>query len=579
MGWGARRAALGHRIQARLASRARPGGPIAWPEPRIAGDPARGRQLLRGRLRLGEELLERTDLSPWDLAFGEPEAVRLHGMAWLDDLSAVGSVQARRHAQVWVAEWIARHGRGTGPGWTPELAADRLIHWMGHAQFLLHPPGIGEESLGWATAVHARFLERRWHQAPPGRPRVAALVALVFAGLALPDRRALATKATEALAQETGRVIDSQGAIATRNPQELLEIVALLVATNQALTRADLLPDPVIGATIARAAPTLRALRHADGGLARFHGGCRGAEGQLDQVLAAAGRPSMAVLRAGVPLHMGFLRLAAGRTTVIADAAPPPRGAVSTLAHASTLAFELTSGRRPLVVAIGPGRSFGPRWRRAARATAGHSTLALDMVSSSRLGLPLPGEDGARFVEVPARVLAEAGPQTDGLRVELAHDGWRPSHGLTHARLLHLSPEGRKLQGEDLLTTLTAADAIAFDAALNASNHLGLAFAVRFHLHPDVEAELLADGSVGMTLPSGEDWVFSHESDAALILEPSVYLEEGRLRPRPTTQIVLEGRALRPATRLRWTLAKAYGTPEGLRDLKPRMDWDEEDEE
>ena len=43
-------------------------------------------------------------------------------------------------------------------------------------------------------------------------------------------------------------------------------------------------------------------------------------------------------------------------------------------------------------------------------------------------------------------------------------------------------------------------------------------------------------------------------------------------------QIVLAGRALRSVTRLRWTLAKGYGTPEALRDLNPRTDWDEEDE-
>jgi hypothetical protein len=57
-----------------------------------------------------------------------------------------------------------------------------------------------------------------------------------------------------------------------------------------------------------------------------------------------------------------------------------------------------------------------------------------------------------------------------------------------------------------------------------------------------------------------------------------VYLEEERLKPRPAQQIVLAGRALRSVTRLRWTLAKGYGTPEGLRDLNPRTDWDEEDE-
>jgi uncharacterized heparinase superfamily protein len=100
---------------------------------------------------------------------------------------------------------------------------------------------------------------------------------------------------------------------------------------------------------------------------------------------------------------------------------------------------------------------------------------------------------------------------------------------------------------------------------------------VRFHLHPDVQAEALADGTIGMALRSGEDWVFGHDGEGTLTLEPSVYLERGLLRPRECRQIVLSGRAIRPMTRLRWTLGKAYGTPEGLRDLAPGPDWEEDE--
>ena len=39
----------------------------------------------------------------------------------------------------------------------------------------------------------------------------------------------------------------------------------------------------------------------------------------------------------------------------------------------------------------------------------------------------------------------------------------------------------------------------------------------------------------------------------------------------------LSGRAIRPMTRLRWTLGKAYGTPEGLRDLHPGPDWEDDE--
>jgi uncharacterized heparinase superfamily protein len=142
--------------------------------------------------------------------------------------------------------------------------------------------------------------------------------------------------------------------------------------------------------------------------------------------------------------------------------------------------------------------------------------------------------------------------------------------------MLRLSTDGRTLEGEDMLTTLTPEDQAAMGRALDEKGWLGVAYALRFHLHPDVRAEALEDGTIGLALRSGESWIFAAEGDGELALDRSVYLERGRLRPREAQQIVLSGRAIRPQTRLRWTLGKAYGTPEGLRDLDPGEN--EEDE-
>ena len=56
---------------------------------------------------------------------------------------------------------------------------------------------------------------------------------------------------------------------------------------------------------------------------------------------------------------------------------------------------------------------------------------------------------------------------------------------------------------------------------------------------------------------------------ATLRLEPSVYLESGRLKPRATRQIVLSGVVLDYAAQVVWTLAKAQDTPGAIRDTEP----------
>ncbi|MDZ7907899.1 MAG: heparinase II/III family protein [Gemmobacter sp.] len=195
--------------------------------------------------------------------------------------------------------------------------------------------------------------------------------------------------------------MDDEGGIPTRNPEELLEVFTLLTWAAQALTDAGRhLPAAHLEA-IARIAPTLRALRHADGGLARFHGGGRGLEGRLDQALAASGVNRRA---AGCRAGDGLCPAAGGRTTVIVDAARPARRArPRASAHASTLAFELTSGRRPMIVNCGSGAPFGADWHRASRATQSHSTLSLDGYSSSRFA-----QDGREVLEDRARLHPDA---------------------------------------------------------------------------------------------------------------------------------------------------------------------------
>jgi uncharacterized heparinase superfamily protein len=90
---------------------------------------------------------------------------------------------------------------------------------------------------------------------------------------------------------------------------------------------------------------------------------------------------------------------------------------------------------------------------------------------------------------------------------------------------------------------------------------------VKFHLHPEVDANVdLGGNAVSLALKSGEVWVFRHDGAAELSLEPSVYLERGRLQPRATKQIVLSRRVMEYGTRTRWSLAKAQDTALAVRD-------------
>ncbi len=553
------------RVHARLSGmRSQVTGFVYQPEPRSMGSYAKGKQLIAGNFQFGGHLVQQPETPLWDLpipdaAFGD----ELNGFGWLDDLAAVGDGPARKLAQQWTMTWIARHGGGRGGGWSPDLTGRRLIRWINHAILLLNgQTSENSDRYYRSLAQQTAYLGRRWSTASPGLPRFEALTGLLYAGISLNGLEHFVEPTAKALARECDVEIDQHGGISTRNPEELMEVFTLLCWARAALSDAGRAPEEGHRGGLERIAPTLRALRHMDGGLARFHGGGRGMEGQLDQALASFD----AVSRPSDKLAMGYARLSCGRTSVVVDVSGPPTHKSSLNAHASTLAFELTSARRPVIVNCGSGMPFGADWRRAGRATPSHSTLSIDGVSSARL---LGSADGEVLTNGPKKVPVQHGSDATGMRVIGSHDGYLAEFGLTHVRKLDLSADGRVVSGEDTLGALAERDRVLFEGHMDRTALKGVNFSVRFHLHPEVDASVDMGGSaVSLALKSGEVWVFRPSGAAQMALEPSVYLEKGRLKPRASQQIVLSSRVMEYAAQVSWVLAKAQDTPSYLRDFE-----------
>jgi uncharacterized heparinase superfamily protein len=109
------------------------------------------------------------------------------------------------------------------------------------------------------------------------------------------------------------------------------------------------------------------------------------------------------------------------------------------------------------------------------------------------------------------------------LWITASHDGYKGLFGLVHQRRLYLSRDGDDLRGEDTLT----------------GPHTG-SFAVRFHLHPDVQVSVIQNGAAALLrAPSGAAWRFI-ASGGKIELAETVYLGR-RGEPRRSEQIVVSG--------------------------------------
>jgi uncharacterized heparinase superfamily protein len=548
---------FGNRLAARLSRFSAPAKAFkSQPEPRSIGVASRGLQLTAGNFLFAGYLVEAPGTSIWSIPQPDDSfAAELHGFGWMDDLAAAGDLQARKIAQIWLQEWIATYGRGKGRGWTPELTGRRVIRWINHAVFLLRGQDTAAQQAYFrALGRQAYFLSRRWKVAPSGLPRFEALTGLAYCGLALEGKSRLLDPAIRALGRECLQQIDGAGAIATRNPEELMEIFTLLTWAAKAIGDAGRQPHREHLLALERMAPTLRALRLGDGSLIRFHGGGCGLEGRLDQSLADAGIRSPA--RAGGA--MGYTRLASGGTILLMDSGYLPPVHMSENAHASTLAFEMSSGRQPLLVNQGPGYDFGEDWREACRATQAHNTLVAGNTSSARFAPEgfVGRTFGRRLVLAPKLVTVRTDQNEAGVAALATHTGYAMSYGLTHSRRIELVRNGAELRGEDRLEVLTGIERRRYNKGARGKRRQVLPFSAIFNVHPEVQVHLDMGGTAAsLTLSSGEIWVF-RVSGGKISLKPGAFMEKARLSPRATKQIVVSSRIVNYEGLITWSLTR-----------------------
>lgn len=507
--------------------------PDPWP-----GKTERGSAMVEGSYGFAGTVI-RPDGSPWDETGADGEwRDALHSFLWLRDLRAHGGDAARRTARALTEDWLARHPRWSAHAWRADIMGRRLTAWAAHFElFFSGAPDPFRSNLLSHMARQARHLGRTAAGEVDGYARLAAIKGLLYAGLCIPGELPLLSRAIRLLETELPRQIAADGGHAERSPAVQLRLVQDLVDMRAALSAGRQANIPALAAAIERAAPMLRFFRHGDGRLALFNGSGEGDASEIDLALAQANIRRRPPDRAA---DGGFERLSAGKLLAFMDTGMSPGAGWNTHAHAGTLALEISYGKERLVVNCGPAVSPGPEWRQAARATAAHSTLAIEDTNSS-------GSDPDRPL---TRVHAERQHADGNLWLSTSHDGYRKPFGLVHHRRLYLSATGDELRGEDTLTKIERDRGLTEEVE-------NRAFAIRFHFHPAVQASMVQDGAaVLLRLPGGTGWRL-RVSGAKIDLAESIYFGSGGAKR--TQQAVLSGRTERDGATVKWALHREGG--------------------
>lgn len=511
----------------------------------IAGDPSSGIALRAGHFLLhgAKSPIADTEFSGPRLA---PQFERLiHGFGWLADLEACaprnqGASVAERILGLWLA---ANSAPNSTPAWNVGHVGHRLLAWLIHAPLLLSTPDRKARSQTLHTFEDtARWLDRHIGKAEDKLAEVAGWSAIIAAGLLLADGRARQLYGEAGLIRALGDLVGDDGGVLSRSPLGQMEAIALIVRL-KACYAAVRAPLPVQLETILTLlVPPLLALLHSDGGLGSWQGTGAVSADRVEALIKASGVRTRPLRDAR---QWGYQRVTAGKAVLQIDAAPPPLSRHARDGCASTLAFEFSHAADRIIVNCGGAAFAGGliplRLAQGLRATAAHSTLAIDDFNSTAVLINGKLGSGVSEVEVDRRALGSDGGAT---RVEASHNGYVARYGLTHRRILILRDDGAELRGEDLLLPTSRRGKRGM-----------IAVALRFHLGPHIELAQGHDGlGVTLALPDGSLWQFRSGRDPVSV-EESLWAD-GQGKPLGTRQLVIASKIPRSGESFSWLLKK-----------------------
>lgn len=470
---------------------------MSYPASLCPGDAERGQAWTEGDYSLPGAIVKAPGNDPFHLHPPNEEwAMSLQSFDWLRHVLAAGTPQANALAAQAVQDWAASAPLNNRLAWRAETVARRLMVWSRALPVVLPLLGTVDKARVLASmGMQARYLEHMAESAPPGHARITAAAGLTYSAFAVTGGGGRLKKGIGILCRELRKQILPDGGHISRNPEPLPQILMDLTAIRLAMRHRDIEAPHEIRNSCRLIAAALDFFTCPDGRLAVFNGGTQGEKAMTE---AAGGLMPEKSKPFQYATASGYHKLAAGQSHIMVDVGKMPPSAHTQQAHVAPLAFELTHAGRRIFVNCGPNLVNGPDWREASRTPAAHNTLSFPGLPS---GFFLDGGFsrkllGPRLTAAHLKSSARRIEDPGGTWLEASHNLFVKTSGFAHHRRIYLASDGCDFRGEDSLLPV-------------GKNPKPADFAIRFHLHPDVNVSASADGkSALLACKKGPGWKF-----------------------------------------------------------------------
>ncbi|HDG1717438.1 heparinase II/III family protein [Vibrio cholerae] len=414
------------------------------------------------------------------------EKLWLYNLHYFDDLNAIDSASRQAIQRSFVDRWIADNPPVAGNGWEPYPLSLRIVNWIKW----YNRAGINNPKIILSLHQQAQALSKQIEYHILGNHLFANGKALVFAGCFLQGDLAdsYLDIGLKILEREVPEQFLADGGHFELSPMyhcilvwDLLELIQLAAVTRHARLVA---VETYWRQVAQKALNWLSVMIHADGDVSFFNDSAIGIAASPQQIFNYAASLGLKPhFNEPQQLHTladsGYSKINMPAHSLIFDHAQVGPDYLPGHAHADTLSFEWSVGNQRVFVNSGTSMYGVSHERLRQRKTAAHNTIEVEGHDSSEVW------SGFRVARRAKALFESANNSGEWVTVTAAHDGYRRLKGkVTHRRTIAMA--AKQLIVSDQLTG-------DFKQAV-----------AHFHLHPDVQVNVGADGSIQLQLTNGQ---------------------------------------------------------------------------
>ena len=482
------------------------------------------------------DLINRFQKNIWKLDnLGKKHLSELHKFSWL---SQIDIKNQKIMAKNIIIEWLKKNQNFREQTWHYRVTSSRLIFWICCSHFTIRNDDmVFRAALTNSIIKQAIHLNKNLKFIHNKLDKIFVLTALILVSVTFEGNQKLFQITLKNLSNELGKLIDRNGFVQSKNPEDQFWLLHHLVLVREFLIFSQNTVPEFLDNNIQKVGSNFKSLILSNNFLPLFNGAKSRDTTEFNKFLKAKNYK----FDKKVKSH-SYLSAKIKKYEIILDANDPPSDLNSQNYQAGCLSFEFIYNGAKIISNCGSAYNFSGDLPYLSQTTAAHSTLTINDTSSclfqkNSLIRKFYGNSLVQKLKVYKKDL---NTDKDTISIISGHNGYQKKYNALYERKILISEPENKLTGEELV--IVAKKDLVF-----------LNFSLRFHIVPDGKLIQTQGGDILISVDN-QGWKFrsSHNAKIEESLHFSSYekIEESKC-------ILVEGTLKDKINNINWILEKA----------------------